>query len=51
MITFPLIYINDLPQILHADVKLFADGTSLFSVILEVDVSSATLNDLCKNDL
>ena len=44
-----LIYINDLPQGLHSDVKLFADGTSLFSVIHDVDASPATLNnDLVK---
>ena len=43
------IYINDLPQGLHSDVKLFADGTSFFSVIHDVDASSATLNnDLVK---
>ena len=46
---FFLIYINDLPQGLHSDVKLFADDTSLFSVIHDVDASSATLNnDLVK---
>ena len=42
---FFLIYINDLPQALHSDVKLFADDTSLFSVIHDVDVSPATLNN------
>ena len=46
---FFLIYINDLPQGLHSDVKLFADDTSLFSVIYDVDASSAILNnDLVK---
>ena len=46
---FFLIYINDLPQGLHYDVKLFSDGTSLFSVIHDVDALSATLNnDLVK---
>ena len=45
---FP-IYINDLPKGLHSEVKLFADDTSLFSVIHDVDASSATLNnDLVK---
>ena len=44
-----LIYINDLPQGLHFDVKLFADNTSLFSVIHDVDTSSTALNnDLVK---
>ena len=46
---FFLIYINDLPQGLHFDVKLFADDTSLFSVIHDAHASSATLNnDLVK---
>ena len=46
---FLLIYINDLPQGLHSDVKLFIEDTSLFSVIYDVDASSATLNnDLAK---
>ena len=46
---FFLIYINDLPQGLHSDVKLSADETSLFSVMHDVDASSATLNnDLVK---
>ena len=30
--SFFLIYINDLPQRLKSDVKLFADDTSLFSI-------------------
>ena len=46
---FFLIYINELPQGLHSDVKLFAYGPSLFSVIHDVDASPATLNnDLVK---
>ena len=46
---FLLIYTNELPQGLHSDVKLIADDTWLFSVIHDVDVSSATLNnDLVK---
>ena len=41
---------NYLPsQGLHSDVKLFADDTSMFSVIHDVDASSAALNnDLVK---
>ena len=39
------IYINDLPQGLHSNVQLFADDTSLFSTIHNVDASSATLNN------
>ena len=46
---FFLININDLPQSLHSDVKLFADDTLFFSVIHDVVISSATLNnDLVK---
>ena len=30
---FFLIYINDLPQGLTSDVKLFADDTSLFAIV------------------
>ena len=46
---FFLIYINDLPQGLHSDAKLFANDNSLFSVIHDVDALSATLNnDLVK---
>ena len=40
-----LIYINDLPQGLHADIKLFADDTSLFSVVDDIDESSSKLNN------
>ena len=36
---FFLIYINDLPQRLHSDAKLFVDDTSLFSVLHNVDSS------------
>ena len=42
---FFLIYINDLPQSPRSYVKLFADNTSLFSVMHEVDALSATLNN------
>ena len=46
---FFLIYINDIPKGKHSDVKLFGDDTSLFSVIDDVEASSATLNnDLVK---
>ena len=30
-----LIYVNDLPRDLHADIKLFAGNTSLFSVVVD----------------
>ena len=42
---FFVIYTNDFPQGLHVDVKLYADNTSLFSVIHHVDASPATLNN------
>ena len=44
-----LIYINDLSDDLITIVKLFADDTSLFSVVHEVDTSTNNLNnDLIK---
>ena len=44
-----LIYINDLSDDLITNVKLFADDTSLFSVVHEVDTSTNNLNnDLIK---
>ena len=39
-----LIYINNLSRDLHADIKLFADGTSLFSVVNNTE-SASKLND------
>ena len=36
-----LIYINDLPDGLSSNCKLFADDTSLFSVVHDVTISSA----------
>ena len=39
-----LIYINDLSDNLSSKVKLFADGTSLFPVIHDINVSSGELN-------
>ena len=44
-----LISINDLPQGLNSEVKLFADDTSLFSAAKCVDTSASTVNiDLLK---
>ena len=40
-----LIYINDLSQNLVSNPKLFADGTSLFSVIFDKGLSAKNLND------
>ena len=46
---FP-IYINDLSDELVSAVKLFADDTSLFSVVCESNISAYDLNnDLQKN--
>ena len=40
-----LVYINDLPQGLHCNAKLFADDTSLFSIITSPAISSSNLNE------
>ena len=40
-----LIYINDLSENLVLNSKLFADDTSLFSVIFDKDLSAKNLND------
>ena len=40
-----LIYINDLSDILASNPKLFADDTSLFSVVKNVDASNIDLNN------
>ena len=39
-----LIYINDLPDNLSTNVKVFADDTSLFSVVRNITTSSCDLN-------
>ena len=46
---FFLIFIKDLPEGLNSEVKLFADDTSLFSIVNCVNTSALTLNsDLLK---
>ena len=46
---FFLVYINDLPERLTTNAKLFADKTSLFSVVHNSTLSSVSLNnDLLK---
>ena len=44
-----LVYINELPEGLTTNAKLFADDTSLFSVVYDSTLSSVSLNnDLLK---
>ena len=46
-IVFFLIYINDLSDNLESDVKLFADDTSIFSIVLDpINTSQKLNNDL-----
>ena len=46
---FFLIYINDLSEGLNSEVKLFADDTSLFSIVNSVNTAALTVdNDLLK---
>ena len=40
-----LIYINDLSDGLKSECKLFADGTSLFSVVYDINTSLGDLNE------
>ena len=40
-----LIYIDNLSDILNSNWKLFANDTSLFSVVHDVNISSKELND------
>ena len=39
-----LLYINDLSNNLQSNVKMFADDTSLFSIVFDSNVSTRTLN-------
>lgn len=41
---FLLIYINDLPDNLSTNLKLFADDSSLFSLVHDITTSSRDLN-------
>ena len=43
--TFVLRYINDFPQDLRVDTKLFAGDASLFSVVDDIDKSASKLNN------
>ena len=40
-----LIYINDMPNGLLSDPKLFADATSLFSTVQDITTSTVSLNN------
>ena len=40
-----LIYINDLAENLSSNPKLFADDTSLFSVVRDLNTSAIEIND------
>ena len=40
-----LIFINDLPDNLNSLIKLFADDTSLFSLVYDPNHSAKVLND------
>ena len=44
-----LIYINDLAENLSSNPKLFADGTSLFSEVDDLNISANEINDVLKN--
>ena len=49
---FFLVYINDLPDNIESNCKIFADDTSLFFKVFDKHVSCATLNkdlELTKN--
>ena len=40
-----LIYINDLPNKLKSNVKLFADDTSFFTIVKDINESASILNN------
>ena len=48
---FFLVYINDLPEGLTTNAKLFADDTSLFSVVHDPTSSTVSLNNDLQNFL
>ena len=44
MVTFVLIYIDDLPDGINSMCKMFADDTSLFSKVCDIKKSVSELN-------
>ena len=46
-----LIYINDLPDGLSSNAKLFVDDTSLFSVVHDIKTSAVELNSDLKKSM
>ena len=43
-----VIYISDLPDVLSSNAKLFADDTSLFPVVHDINTSAIELNSYLK---
>ena len=43
-----VIYISDLPDVLSSNAKLFADDTSLFPVVRDINTSVLELNSYLK---
>ena len=48
--TLFLIYINDLPDMVHNFVKLFADDAKLYAVVNTVDDAKTVQGDLSRID-
>ena len=45
-----VIYISDLPDVLSSNAKLFADDTSLFPVVHDINTSAIELNSYLKKN-
>ena len=45
-----LVYVNDLTENLNSNAKLFADDTSLFSIVADEALSNSYLNDNLKKN-
>ena len=46
-----VIYISDLPDVLSSNAKLFADDTSLFPVVHDINTSAIELNSYLKKKI